>query len=147
MAPYVFVEYRQTQEGGLARFLNTNTKAKSPWLEIGNSLNGATIVRIRRDCVLVRMRSATQKLLFVSESPPPMKNAALRTPEEIAEAQRRYTEFYMKKFIVSGKEYARRMGRESNAIVPPPKKQRKEPSDRERLLVAGNRKTFTLLSD
>ena len=142
MAPWVFVEYGQSKQGQAARFFNTNSKAKSGWLSVGDTLNGATIVQIRRDSALVRLGSATQKLLYVSETPPPMKNAALRTPAEVAEAQRRYKEFYMKKFIVSGKEYARRAGRKSNAIVPPKEERREAPPPRENLFVAAGKKLF-----
>jgi hypothetical protein len=125
MAPWVFVEHRGSGGDAHARLLNTNTKRKTSWMREGQSLAGATIFRIDRDSLLVRRGNVTQRLLYVSETPLPRKTASLRTPEETARAQRMYSEFYMKKFIVSGKEYARRMGRESNAKIPSPEEQRR----------------------
>ena len=115
MAPWVFVKHHQSAGEHFARFLNTNTNRKTPWMQTGQALAGATIVRIDRDSAYVRKGKATQRLLYVSETPLPRKKSSLRTPEETVRAQRRYSEFYMKKFIVSGKEYTRKRGRKTDA--------------------------------
>jgi hypothetical protein len=110
LAPWVFVEYQQVNGKPRGRFLNTTTRRKTGWLVSGNTLEGATLVRLNADQARVFYRGVYQNLLLVPEKAPRYDPNRKRTPEEIAAAQRRYSEFYMKKFIVSGKEYARQRG-------------------------------------
>jgi hypothetical protein len=121
MAPWVFIEYHQDPRDPTAKwgkFLNTNRQTKTDWLRLGDRLEGAVIEGLNEDHATLRYGEASQKLLWVPETPPKYDPTRVRTPEEVAAAQRRYSEFYMKKFIVSGKEYNRRRGRLSTQ--PPP---------------------------
>ncbi|MCC6227413.1 MAG: hypothetical protein IT195_13550 [Microthrixaceae bacterium] len=113
MAPWVYVEtYRDTRNRLVwAKFLNTTTKRKTGWLRAGQFLEGARISSIDSDKAVLTYGGARQDLLFVPEEPiQPKKKNHQRTPEETAAAQRRYSEFYMKRFMLLGREYNRQRG-------------------------------------
>jgi hypothetical protein len=117
MAPWVYVGFQEINDVQSGRFLNTNTQRKSPWIRVGGTLSIAQIESLDSEKATVRFADATQELSYISETPPPLDPSVPRTPEQVADAQLRYKEFYMKKFIVSGREYDRRRGRPS-VVVP-----------------------------
>ena len=117
MAPWVYVGYQEINDIQSGRFLNTNTQRKSPWIREGGTLSIAQIEALDSEKAMVRFADATQELYYISETPPPYDPSVPRTPEQVAEAQLRYKEYYMPKFIVSGREYDRRRGRPS-VVVP-----------------------------
>ena len=114
LAPWVFVEFRPVERYPMGRYLITATGRKTDWLIPGKTLEGAGIIKfMNTDRARLVYGEAHQDLLFVPVKAPQYDPTRKRTPEEIAAAQRRYSEFYMKQFIVSGKEYARQRGNPS----------------------------------
>lgn len=119
MAPWVYIRYQMVDGVKGGQFKNMNSQRKSQNLRIGATLAGAQILDLDPVKATVRFADATQELFLVSETPPPYDPSVPRTPEQIAEAQLRYKEMYMKQFIVSGKEYERLRGKPTVDIPPP----------------------------
>jgi len=125
MAPWIYVNYQELNGVSSGRFKNTNNNRKTPWLRVEGMLSGAQIVSLDPEKAVVQLAGVddvTQELYYISETVPPYDPTVPRTPEQVAEAQLRYREVYMKKFIVSNKEYERR-SEHRTAVVPPRSKQ------------------------
>jgi hypothetical protein len=118
MAPWVYINYRKINDERSGQFLNMKTRNKTPYISVGGTLSGTLLESLDPEKAVVRFADATQELYLVSENPPPFDPSVPRTPEQIAEAQKRYREMYMKQFIVQGKEYDRLRGQVA-AKVPP----------------------------
>ena len=119
MAPWVYIRYQMVDGVKSGQFKNVNRQRKTPNLREGATLAGAQIVGLDPVKATLRFADATQELFLVSETPPPFDPTVPRTPEQIAEAQLRYKEIYMKRFIVSGKKYEELRGKPTVDIPPP----------------------------
>lgn len=119
MAPWVYIKHRQANELSQAQFRNMNDQRTTPWLPLGASFASATILSLDADKAVVSLGDATQELLYVPENPPPFDPSVPRTPEQIADAQRRYKEVYYKRFKVMGQKYNELAGRPRDFVIPP----------------------------
>jgi len=106
------------------QFKNTRTQRKSGWLSLGGILEGAEIIHLDPDKAVVQFADATHEFLYVPEFPEKYDPTVPRTPEQIAAAQRRYSQVYMPTFIRQGREYDRLRGQPSFEI--PTKKEQAE---------------------
>ena len=119
MAPWVYIQVTKINRVTEGRFYNTNNKQKTPWLPVGGTLAGTKILSMNSDVAVVELGDVSQELLLVALEPPVRFDPSVpRTPEQVADAQRRYQEFYYKKFVVMGKKYDELRGKTSVNIPP-----------------------------
>jgi hypothetical protein len=129
MAPYVYINYRTVNHVEQAQFVNNQNRKTTDWIPVGGTLQGATLVSMDSDKALVKLGSTTQELLLVPLNPPPFDPSVPRTPEQVADAQRRYKEFYYKNFVVMGKRYNELAGRPRDFKIPPKEERLKQVND------------------
>lgn len=119
MAPWVYVKYRRVNQIEEAQFFNTYNRRSTPYLPVGGTLVGATIVKLDSDRATVKLEDVTQELLYVPLQSPPFDPTVPRTPEQVKAAQRRYYETVYKPSVVMGRKYNELAGRPRDIPVPP----------------------------
>jgi hypothetical protein len=129
MANWVYVKYRKVNQAEQAQFVNASNRKTTPWLPVGGSFSGATIESIDSEKSIVRLGDVTQEMQYVTLEPPPFDPTVPRTPEQIADAQRRYYEFYYKRFKVMGEKYNELAGRPAKFQMPPKEERMKQAED------------------
>ncbi len=119
MSPWVYVKYRKINQIEEAQFYNTHNRKSTPYLPVGGTLVGATIVKMDSDRATVKLADATQDLFYVPLQAPPFDPTVPRTPEQVKAAQRRYYETVYKPSVVMGWKYNELAGRPREIPVPP----------------------------
>ncbi|NUN96829.1 MAG: hypothetical protein HUU16_11705 [Candidatus Omnitrophica bacterium] len=118
LAPWVYVKHRRINGIEEATFHNQSNQKSTPWLPVGGTLQGATIISLDSDKAVLQLGSATEELLYVPLNPPPFDPSVPRTPEQVADAQRRYYMLHHRRFLVMGRKYNELAGRPRDMQIP-----------------------------